>query len=339
MVGGGPGSGQRAGRGARGWPASIAAAAAALVVLTLVWMFAVEAWRVRWPAMLIAFVAVGLPLVVAAWRPVVPFGWRWTLGIAALMVWIDLLIDWLLENPTDHELASPEWEAGKIAAVVVASFIAARLPPGVFRRRAAAALVALSSACAVLFTALVLFVAIAGPRDQAGRADAALVLGYALTVDGKPLPNLVARVERAAELYRAGLVPRLVVSGGAARNRVTEAGAMRELLMARGVPTEAIAIDLRARSTEENFACSVPILAELGARRVLVVTEPWHMPRALYQASRYQRDLELLAVPASRSPGWQEPRERTRHLISEAVAYLFERVRRIGGSPVSCPQF
>lgn len=317
--------------------AAIASVAAALLVLTAVWLFAVEAWRVRWPAMLIAFVAVGWPLIVAAWRPVLPSGWRWTLGLAAVLVWFDLLIDWWLENPSDRELVAPAWEAGKIAAVVAASWLAARVPPGSFRRGARASLVALSSACAVLLVGLILFVAIAGPRDHSRRADAALVLGFALAEDGSPRPGLIARVDRAAELHRAGLAPRLVLSGGAARARKTEAGVMRELLIERGVPNEAIQLDIHARSTEENFACSMPILAELNAHTVLLVTEPWHMPRALYQASRYQGDVELLAAPASTSPEWQGGRARSRHLVSEAVAYLFERVRRIKTEPTTCP--
>ena len=76
----------------------------------------------------------------------------------------------------------------------------------------------------------------------------------------------------------------------------------------------------------------------LGCRNVLVVTDPWHMPRALYQGSRYARDIELLAAPATASPEWQSGRARVQHLVSEAVAYLFERIHRIHGSPISCPQ-
>lgn len=314
--------------------AAIAAAAAALVVLSSVWLFAVEAWRVRWPGMLVVFVAVVWPLVVTAWRPVVPHGWRWTLGLTAVLVWFDLLFDWWLENPSERELAAPQWEVGKIAAIVAASFVAARLPAGSATRAARAALIALSSAWTALLAGLILFVAVAGPRDQSRRADAALVLGYALADDGRPRPSLVARVDRAAELYKAGLVPRLVVSGGAGRAHKTEAGVMRELLIERGVPNEAIQVEIKARSTEENFACSAPLLAQAGARTVLLVTEPWHMPRALYQGSRY---LELLPAPAAGSPEWRELRPRTQHLVSESIAYLFERVRRIGGEPASCP--
>ena len=327
---------------ARRWFAALASVAAGLLVLAAVWLFAVLAWRVRWPGMLIAFVAIGWPLVVAAWRPVLPAGWRWTLALAAVLDWIDLLLDWWLESPSDRELAAAQWEAGKIVAIVAASFVAARLPTSLLVRRARAAFIALSCACTALLAGLILFIAIAGPRDHSGKADAALVLGREFFPDGSLRPEMIARVDRAAELYRSGLVAHLVLSGGAgvtdAADLRTEAGVMRELLLERGVPTESIKLDMRARSTEENFACSVPILAELHAHRVLVVTDPWHMPRALYQGSRYARDIELLAAPATASPEWQRGRARVQHLVSESVAYLFERIHRIGGSPVSCPQ-
>lgn len=317
--------------------AAVLRAAAAMVVLAAIWLFACEAWRVRWPAMLVAFLAVGWPLAVAAWRPVAPPSWRWSLGIAAVLVWADLLLDWWLDHTADQELAALEWELPRIALLVAASFAVTRLRRTPLVRRLRAALIALSSTFAVLLAGLVLFVAVAGPRDQSRRADAALVLGYALADDGSPRPGMVARVDRAAELYRAGLAPHLVLSGGGDRAGRTEAGVMRELLVARGVPTEAITIDTHSRSTEENFACSVPLLAELHARAVLLVSEPWHMPRALYQGARYAGDIELLPAPADRSPGWQEPRQRAQHLVSEAVAYLVERMRRIGGSPAHCP--
>jgi uncharacterized SAM-binding protein YcdF (DUF218 family) len=330
--------GQPPDRPGRRRAAVVATAVAAVVVLTAVWLFAVEAWRARWPGMLIAFIVVAWPLVVAAWRPFLPAGWRWTLALAALLVWIDLLVDWWFQNPADLELAAPLREVGKVAGVVAASLLAARLPASTIQRGARAFLVALSSSVAVLLAVLVLFVAIGGGRDDSRRADAALVLGYALAPDGSPQPSLIARVDRAAELHKAGLAPRLVLSGGAARARKTEAGVMRELLIERGVPNEAIQLDIRARTTEENFACAMPILAgEPRARTVLLVTEPWHMRRALYQARRYQGDIELLPAPASASPEWQEVRKRSRHLFAEAVAYVFEPIRRIGGEPAVCP--
>jgi uncharacterized SAM-binding protein YcdF (DUF218 family) len=327
---------------ARGRAATAAHAVAAVVVLSGVWLFASEAWRIRWPGMMVAFVAIGWPLVVAVWRPVVPPSWRWSLAMAAALVWVDLLLDWWLETPAARELAAPQWELARVAILIAVSFAVPRLPIRPLVRRARAALVALSSATVVLLAGLILFVALAATRDQTQEADAVLVLGREFFPDGSIRPEMIARVDRAADLYRSGRAPRVIVSGGPGGGAQhdqgpTEAGVMREMLVARGVSDDHISLDSHARSTEENFACSVPILAELQARRVLVVTDPWHMPRALYQGSRYAGDLELLAAPAMKSPEWTAPRARSQHLVSEAVAYLFERIRRIGGSPATCP--
>jgi uncharacterized SAM-binding protein YcdF (DUF218 family) len=305
---------------------------AAVLVLGLTWLFAVEAWRVRWPAMLIAFVAVGWPLTALAWRSALPSGWRWTLALAAGLFAFDLAVDWWFELPPERRLATFEWDGPRLGLLLLVS--ALPVPDRRALHHARTVMKAMSSAFAALLLGLVAFIGLSGPRDQSVRADAALVLGYALAADGTAQPSLVARIDHAAALYRQGLAPRFIASGGVARAGRTEGAVMRDLLIARGVPAEAITLDERARSTEENFACSAPML--LGARRVLVVTEPWHMPRALYQASRYMGDFDLLAAPAS-SPVWRDLRTRSQRLLSESVAYLFERVRRTTRDAAVCP--
>ena len=320
----------------------------AVLVLAGLWLVAVESWRIRWPGMLAAFLLVGWPLAVMAWRPRLPGGLRTTLGLAAGLVVIDLSLDLWLDLPPPRALAWTRWELARIAILVALSPLAERLEARAagqaLLRRGLLGLRVATAAPVVLFVGLVLFVALHGTRDQAGRADAALVLGYALDPAGRPQPSLIARVEHAAELQRRGLVGHIVVSGGAARAGVTEAEVMRELLIARGVPPELIHLEDRARSTEENFACARPILARLRARRVLLVTEPWHMPRAELQSRRHLALADLdpgapplvyLPSPAS-SPIWRAARTRAARLHSEAIAYLYERLYAITRPPGRC---
>ena len=320
----------------------------AVLVLAGLWLVAVESWRIRWPGMLAGFLIVAWPLAVLAWRPRLPGGLRATLALAAGLVAIDLALDLWLDLPPPRALAWTRWELARIAILVALSPLATRLASRAAGRAAARrGLLALRIATAapvVLYVALVLFVALHGTRDRTGRADAALVLGYALDPAGRPQPSLVARVEHAADLQRRGLVGRVVVSGGAARAGVTEAEVMRDLLIARGVPPELIHLEDRARSTEENFACARPILASLGARRVLLVTEPWHMPRAELQSRRHLSVAELvpgappivyLPSPAS-SPVWRGARTRAARLHGEAIAYLFERIYAVTRAPGRC---
>ena len=82
-----------------------------------------------------------------------------------------------------------------------------------------------------------------GQRDEQRPADAIVVLGAA-QYDGRPSPIFAARLDHAIELYRAGVAPRLVVTGGKADgDRTTEAAAARAYAIARGVPAEAILVE------------------------------------------------------------------------------------------------
>jgi uncharacterized SAM-binding protein YcdF (DUF218 family) len=113
----------------------------------------------------------------------------------------------------------------------------------------------------------------------------------------------------------------------------TEAAVMRELLLGAGVPASRIILEDRARTTLENFACSGPILRRLGAGRVLLVTDAWHMTRALLLARRHGLLPEPSPVPQSpggrlASLGW---------VLRDAGAYVAERFRNPFVGPVRCP--
>ena len=140
-------------------------------------------------------------------------------------------------------------------------------------------------------------------------------------------------MEHAIDLVKRGVVPKLVLSGGAGKNGHTEAGVMRDLALAAGVPTEALILDEAARSTVENFACSRILLDHMGARRVLVVTEPWHMTRAMLLARRHGFD--AVQSPAS-SAIWRSPRDAGYWLFRDAVAYLREMARDPFAEPGIC---
>jgi uncharacterized SAM-binding protein YcdF (DUF218 family) len=286
--------------------------------------------------MMLGFTLVGWPLAVLAWRPLAPAGWRGTVLLAAALIGFDLVLDAWLATPAVRRLSAPQWEALRMLALVAASLVAARIPHRAWARRSLLALRAVAVGPPVLLVALIVTVAVSGTREETAPGDAALVLGYALDPTGQPQPSLVARIDHAADLHRRGLVAHLIVSGGAARAGVREADAMRELLVARGVPDQAILLESRARSTEENFACAAPILRQLAARRVLLVTEPWHMARAQLQSRPYLAGLELRRSPAT-SPAWRSARTRSARLTGEAIAYLMERVRQTYRPLATCP--
>ncbi len=125
---------------------------------------------------------------------------------------------------------------------------------------------------------------------------AALILGCAVWPDG-PSPTMRRRTRHAATLWHRGEVAWLIPCGGLGRHGPTEAEAMRDLLLADGVPSEAIRLEDRSRNTHENILFAKPILDALGAREAVIVTDRTHAPRARLIA----RGLGLRATSSSPS--------------------------------------
>jgi uncharacterized SAM-binding protein YcdF (DUF218 family) len=112
--------------------------------------------------------------------------------------------------------------------------------------------------------------------------DAAIVLGAMVRPDGSPSRALERRVLHAVELARSGRVRHLLMTGGPVSHPVPEAWAMRDLAVAAGLAPERVAVEDRARNTIDNARLSAAIVAERGWRRLAVVTDAYHLPRALY---------------------------------------------------------
>lgn len=119
-----------------------------------------------------------------------------------------------------------------------------------------------------------------GQRERAVPSDVLVVLGARVLPGGHPSPALQARIEKAVELYHQGLAPRLLFSGGVGVNPPSEARVMRDLAVRLGVPSEACLLEERSHSTEQNARFSADVLRSLGARRVVVVSDPYHLLRA-----------------------------------------------------------
>jgi uncharacterized SAM-binding protein YcdF (DUF218 family) len=154
-------------------------------------------------------------------------------------------------------------------------------------------------------------------------ADAALVLGNRAYRNGAPNPCLTGRVDTAVALAQAGLVPRLVMSGGVDR----EDGRIESEVMdvhARAVGyTGPLLRESVSNSTRENLAMSLPVLREAGVVRVIVVSEPYHLWRVerLARASGFEGafDVQYVAAPTS---CWQRWGMRFRGALREPLAII-----------------
>ena len=139
-----------------------------------------------------------------------------------------------------------------------------------------------------------------GEQDERRAADAIVVLGAA-EYDGRPSPVFRARLDHAVSLYRAGLAPLLVVTGGkAAGDRTTEAAVAREFAIAEGVHSGSILVEDRGRTTLESLRTVGQMLRDRGARDVVFVSDKTHMLRVLRMAR--DQGLTSFGSPTTTSP-------------------------------------
>jgi uncharacterized SAM-binding protein YcdF (DUF218 family) len=112
------------------------------------------------------------------------------------------------------------------------------------------------------------------------RFDAIIVLGDSADNDGNPTPKQLARVTEAVHEYERGVAPRLILTGGAVRNRFVEAQVMARTAKAQGIPEAAILEEPEARNTMENACYSERIMKAHGWRSAEVISSAYHLPRA-----------------------------------------------------------
>ena len=132
-------------------------------------------------------------------------------------------------------------------------------------------------------------------KDERNRADAIVVLGAA-QYNGSPSPVYRARLDHALDLWRSGVAPMMVFTGGRGvpGERFSEGGAGRQWAIDHGVPANRILIEESSRSTYENLRGVRKLLAPRGMHRIVLVSDPYHMFRAVEQA----RDVGLVAHPS-----------------------------------------
>lgn len=114
-------------------------------------------------------------------------------------------------------------------------------------------------------------------------ADCILVFGCGVREDGSPSDMLADRLRRGVELYHAGAAGKLLMSGDHGRTEYNEVGAMKEYAVKQGVPSEDVFMDHAGFSTYESLYRAKEIF---GAKRVILVTQEYHLYRALYIAER-----------------------------------------------------
>jgi uncharacterized SAM-binding protein YcdF (DUF218 family) len=158
-----------------------------------------------------------------------------------------------------------------------------------------------------------------------GPADAAIVLGAAVW-STQVSPVFRERINHGIDLYQNGKVKKLIFTGGQGNStEPTESSAARRYALQRGVPAGDILIEEKSHTTYENILYAKQIADAHGLRKVLIVSDPLHMKRAVAMA----RDVGLVAEPSpTPSTRYQGLGSQARLLAHETYYYIGYLVRR-----------
>lgn len=206
------------------------------------------------------------------------------------------------ETPLQKEQRLP-W----LQAVLLPGFLALRrirnriFPPARRKRRLIVAIViALLLAASPLFLRWGIDLRYRGriyDLETAPPRRVAIVFGAGITADGWPMAALADRVWTAAELYKAGKVEKLLMSGDNRFVDYNEPGAMRKYALELGVPGEDIVLDYAGRRTYDTCYRADYIFGVDGA---VLVTQQFHLNRALYLCNRL--GIDAVGVAADQRP-------------------------------------
>ncbi|MEO7838700.1 MAG: ElyC/SanA/YdcF family protein [Anaerolineales bacterium] len=136
--------------------------------------------------------------------------------------------------------------------------------------------------------------------EEAPKERLAIVFGAGLRRDGTPTPILRDRVETAASLYFSGKVEKLLMSGDNSVFNYNEPESMRQYAMSLGVPENAIAMDHAGSRTYDTCYRAKAIF---GMKSALLVTQKFHLPRALFICNAL--GLDAYGVEASNRNYWR----------------------------------
>lgn len=163
----------------------------------------------------------------------------------------------------------------------------------------------------------VLAVVLWGARDMARPADAIVVLGAAQYA-GRPSPVLKARLDHAVTLWKRGLAPRMVLTGGRGTgDTISEAAVGRRYVMKAGVADSLILLENEGRTTSASLDAVANIMKKEDLERAILVSDPFHMLRLQILASRL--GVESVTSPTRTSPISANRLETLAYVLSESV--------------------
>jgi len=156
-------------------------------------------------------------------------------------------------------------------------------------------------------------------------ADAAIVLGAAVWSSGVS-PVFRERINHGIELYQKGKVRKLIFTGGQGNpGEPTESSAARDYALQSGVPLQDILIEQKSHTTYENILYAKQVADGNGIRKVLIVSDPLHMKRAVLMAHDVGLEAEPSPTPSTRYQGLRSQLGLLAHETYYYIGYLIRR--------------
>jgi vancomycin permeability regulator SanA len=159
--------------------------------------------------------------------------------------------------------------------------------------------------------------------DQVPPQPVAIVLGAGVRPDGRLSPVLRDRMDAAIDLYRQGRVQKLLVSGGRRSHHYDEAARMSEYAVAQGVPEADIAQDPAGFRTYDTCYRAAAIF---GVSQAVLVTQSFHLPRALFTCANL--DVQAVGLAADRRAYTAASYYNLRDAVATLRAWLDVKVMR-----------
>ncbi|MFN3322152.1 MAG: YdcF family protein [Bryobacteraceae bacterium] len=144
--------------------------------------------------------------------------------------------------------------------------------------------------------------------DEARPADVIVVMGAA-EYSGRPSPVLKARLDHGLELYRKGLAPRILTTGGPGGEIFhTEGHVGRAYLVRQGVPSEAVIVEAEGASTAHSTAAVAEIMRRMDLGSAILVSDGYHIYRAKRMLESRGFTVYGSPRPSSLKTGWKQKR-------------------------------
>lgn len=157
------------------------------------------------------------------------------------------------------------------------------------------------------------------------QADAAIVLGAAVW-GADTSPVFRERINHSIDLYQRGKVRKLIFTGAQGnKGEPTEASAARQYALGRGIPMQDILVEEKSHTTYENILYAKQVANAQGIRKVLIVSDPLHMKRAVAMARDVGFTAEPSPTPSTRYQGLKAQAGLLAHETYYYIGYLFRR--------------